>query len=178
MKQTTLERVHDYPYLGVTIFDDLSWSNHVHKIKSKATHSLGMLSLVRLQLEYSSAVWDLHLQKDIDELFEMVQRRAERFVCEDYRREEDVVTDVITGLVANCNSSRTSRTPNANTQSGIKHSTLATNSVSLLAQPASQPTHHALTYTNILATNSAILSFPRTVPERSKPARLDLSVVL
>ena len=75
IRQSTLKRVHNYPYLGVTISDDLSWTNHVNKVKFKANRTLGMLhknlwsckisvnevaykSMVRLQLEYACAVWD------------------------------------------------------------------------------------------------------------------------
>ena len=36
-----LERVEHYPYLGVKISRDLSWSNHVKKVPSQANRSLG-----------------------------------------------------------------------------------------------------------------------------------------
>ena len=35
--------VHNYPYLGVIIFNDLSWTNYVNNVKSKAIRTLGML---------------------------------------------------------------------------------------------------------------------------------------
>ena len=40
------------------------------------------LSLIRSTLEYSSIVWDPHLQKDIDKLVK-VQRQAARFILGD-----------------------------------------------------------------------------------------------
>ena len=76
-------RVATQPYLGVKISENLSWSVHVDKITKKANASLGMLrrnlrfcpetcrktaytSLIRSLLEYSSTVWDPHVQKEID----------------------------------------------------------------------------------------------------------------
>jgi len=41
--------------------------------------------MVRSTLEYSSGVWDPHLQKDIDNV-ERVNRRAARFVLGDHRQ--------------------------------------------------------------------------------------------
>ena len=41
------------------------------------------LALIRSSLEYSSVVWDLLLQKDIDKL-EKIQRRVARFITWDY----------------------------------------------------------------------------------------------
>ncbi len=96
-----LKQVDKTKYLGVTISDDLSWSPHVEYIANKANKVLGVLrrnlkhcpaelketaylSMVRSILEYASAVWDPHLQKDIG-LIERVQRKAARFVKNDYR---------------------------------------------------------------------------------------------
>ena len=47
------------------------------------------ISLVRPILEYSCIIWDPHLQCDIDKL-KKVQRRAARFVCNDYDRHSSV----------------------------------------------------------------------------------------
>ena len=96
-----LQRVAAQPYLGVEISENLSWSAHVDKIAKKANASLGMLrrnlrfcpetcrkraytSLVRSLLEYSSTVWDPHVQKEIDKI-EGIQRRAARYIKRDYR---------------------------------------------------------------------------------------------
>ena len=46
-------------------------------------------TLVRPIMEYSSPVWDPHLQKDINCL-EMVQRRSARFVYQDFSRYSSV----------------------------------------------------------------------------------------
>ena len=69
--------------LGVLIFDTLSWSDHIHRITSKAYKMLGLvrrsfsnklpvsvkkslyLSLVRSHLMYRSVIWRPYLCKDI-----------------------------------------------------------------------------------------------------------------
>ena len=114
MNGCVLERVKNYPYLGVTISDNLSWSGHIHKVICKSNRTLGLLRrnlwncklevketaykcLVRPQLEYACAVWDPYLKNDIYNI-EMVQRRAARFVCRDYRRETGVVSSLLEKL--------------------------------------------------------------------------------
>ena len=110
MNDCVLKRVRNYPYLGVNISDNLSWSGHIHKVICKSNRTLGLLPrtiwnyklevketaykcLVRPQLEYACAVWDQHFKNDIHNI-EMVQRRAARFVCRDYRREAGVVSSL------------------------------------------------------------------------------------
>ena len=76
---TSLERVHQYKYLGVTITDDLKWESHINIVCGKARRIIGMLyrnlyfhsspefllhmykSLVRPHLEYCSIIWDPHV---------------------------------------------------------------------------------------------------------------------
>jgi hypothetical protein len=70
-----LSTVHQYPYLGVELSEDLGWEPHINKTISKANKVLGFLrrnigkcpqdinekaylTLVRPHLEYSSAVWE------------------------------------------------------------------------------------------------------------------------
>ena len=96
-----IEQVEENPYLGVTIHQNLKWASHINNFFNKANSVLGYVqrnkkhanrdlkelayaSLVRSIVEYSSTVWDLFYQKDIDRL-ERVQRRAARFVLNDYR---------------------------------------------------------------------------------------------
>ena len=91
-----LSQVNTNPYLGVTISRDMSWSPHIATICAKANKLLGFLkrnlrrcpqelkekaytTLVRPKLEYASAIWDPHLQKDVKKL-EAVQRKAAHFV--------------------------------------------------------------------------------------------------
>ena len=91
-----LKIVEHHPYLGVELQSDLKWDNHIKQIIGKATRSLAFLrknlsrcpeqtrervyaALVRLHVEFASAVWDPHLKKNIKEV-EKIQRRAARFV--------------------------------------------------------------------------------------------------
>ena len=91
--EATMEKVTCMKYLGVYISSDLSWSIHIDIITSKARRTLGFIyrkfyrnvnssvltklytTLVRPLLEYCCAVWDPHLQKDIEKL-ESIQRLA------------------------------------------------------------------------------------------------------
>ena len=91
----TLDKVSSFKYLGVWITKDLFWSKHVSEIcinakkvielmyrqyyQHSSTDTLKQLyiSSVRPHLEYAAAVWDPHLQKDINKL-EKVQTFALR----------------------------------------------------------------------------------------------------
>ena len=87
-------------YLGVTLTHDLSWSQHVATIVSKAHQRLGFIrrnlrgspykcretafiALTRSQLEYCSSIWDPILNKDSDSI-EKVQRKAARWARGQY----------------------------------------------------------------------------------------------
>ena len=96
----TLDKVSSFKYLGVWITKDLSWSKHVSEICFKAKKIIGLIyrqyyqhsntdtlkqlyiSSVRPHLEYAAAVWDPHLQKDINKL-EKLQTFALR-MCTKY----------------------------------------------------------------------------------------------
>ena len=89
-------------YLGVDISSDLKWNQHIFRTAAKANRVLGFVrrnlkpcsrriknlayvTLVRPILEYGSAIWDPYTQLLIDK-FESVQRRAVRFIMNDYSR--------------------------------------------------------------------------------------------
>ena len=103
-----LESVPSAKYLGVTISEDLKWSEHINNITKKANETLGFLkrnirvynkdlkstaykTLVRPQLEYASTVWSPHTDLDINKL-ESVQRRAALWVTRDYQYTSSVST--------------------------------------------------------------------------------------
>ena len=93
----SLELVNSIKYLGIHISHDLSWSDHVQHVSTKARKIIGLLyrkyynftspatllqlykSLVRPHLEYASAIWSPYLQKD-KILLEKVQKLALRMV--------------------------------------------------------------------------------------------------
>jgi len=103
-----LEQVDTNPYLGVLLSRDGDWAPHIQKITKKSASTLGFLrrnlrhcntelketaykSLVRSGLEYASTVWDPYEKGDITEL-DKIQRRAARFVFNDYSRYGSVET--------------------------------------------------------------------------------------
>src|SRR5664279_1964424 len=104
--QDSLTAVDSYPYLGVTISKDLRWHQHIDNISAKATRtmnfvrrniyfcsaeakSLAFTSLIRPHLEYAAAAWDPYTVRDSNRL-DKVQRRAARFVENDYQRTASV----------------------------------------------------------------------------------------
>ena len=108
-----LESVSSARYLGVDISSDLSWKTHINRITTNAGKSLGFLkrniraahpqlkamaykALVRPQLEYASCVWDPYTAAAIKQI-EMVQRRAARWVVNDYSYTSSV-TSIISDL--------------------------------------------------------------------------------
>ena len=95
-----INKVTSAKYLGVTINHDLSWGNNIGIISCKTSavfgflqrnlrqcsssiKSLAYLTYVRPILEYASTVWAPYTKNHIMSL-EKVQRRAARFVCNNY----------------------------------------------------------------------------------------------
>ena len=102
----TLQGSNNHKYLGITLSSDLKWNTQVDKAVSKANGMIGFLrrnlgaapqklkvqaykSLVLPHIEYCSTVWDPHTKNNIQKL-EAVQRRAARFILNDYNRESSV----------------------------------------------------------------------------------------
>ncbi len=101
-----INRVYSTKYLGITITHNLNWNKHCDMICGKANSTLGLLrrilgecnaavkskaytSLVRPQLEYASTAWNPYTKRNINKI-EMIQRRAARFVFNDYSRASHV----------------------------------------------------------------------------------------
>ena len=94
----TLSVVSEVKYLGLTLSDDLKWDKAISKanstmavlrrnvrVSSKTVKATAYTALVRLHVEYCSAVWDPYTKR-LTQRVEMVQRRAARWVCSKYRR--------------------------------------------------------------------------------------------
>ena len=113
MHNQELESVDTAKYLGVNISRDLSWTPIFNKITASANRTLGFVkwnlqtknkyiwtlaynSLVRSQIEYGSAVWSPYTKENKDKT-EMVQRRAARWVLNDYSTYSSV-TEVMSNL--------------------------------------------------------------------------------
>ena len=104
----TLSTVKSIKYLGVTISSDLCWNDHIDNITTKANKTLSFVrrnikissprlktmayfSLVRPLLEYVSTVWDPHTTENVNKI-EMIQRRAARYVTNQYERTASVTS--------------------------------------------------------------------------------------
>ena len=108
----TLQAVDHYPYLGVSLSENLNWKPHILNITNKANSTLGFVkrnlchcpqkvkepaykSLVRPRLEYGCIFWDPY-RASISEIMAWTgPARAVRFVTRTYTREEGCVTNAL-----------------------------------------------------------------------------------
>ena len=96
----TIHEVTHAKYLGVVIDSKLSWSEHIKQVTNRANKVKGFLqrnlyncpisiktncykSMIKPIVEYACTIWAPHTQKDIAAI-ESIQRRAARFVCNNY----------------------------------------------------------------------------------------------
>jgi hypothetical protein len=93
-----LQIIDNAKYLGLTISKNFSWNNHVNNITKKANSTLAFLRRnIRncpqraTSLAYASTVWDPHTQANINKV-ESIQRRAARFVTNNYDPRASVTT--------------------------------------------------------------------------------------
>ena len=113
MMGTKLEVATDSQYLGIYIQNNLKWNKQTQHAANKASKTLGFIkrnfyhtstnikqklyqTLVRPHLEYGAAAWDPHTKNNIN-LLEKVQRRATRFVLNNYNWEASV-SQMLTSL--------------------------------------------------------------------------------
>ena len=106
-----LEEVKSHPYFGVELSSDMSWNKHINQISTKANRFLvylggtcpAVMGLLNLQLILPWFVhsWNIATQSGIQQsnkdTIEKVQRRAARFVSNDYSRKSSV-TKMLTQL--------------------------------------------------------------------------------
>ena len=106
LNNTILDRVNACDYLGITISENLSWTDHITANAKKANARLGFLrrnlkgcpqALKRTAyVSLVCSIWNPNLKKDKDAL-EKVQRRAARWIRSDYRQRSSV-TAMLTDL--------------------------------------------------------------------------------
>ena len=106
MGNHTLEHVNNHPYLGIELSSSMNWKIHINQLVVKANRTLGLLrrnlshcdkdtkaaayfALVRPILDYCSTVWDPYTQSQKNTI-ENVQRRAARFIFNNYSRQSSV----------------------------------------------------------------------------------------
>ena len=101
-----LQEDSDAKYLGIQIDNKLDWNKHISTVAARGQSKLAFLnrnlkgcpkklrdtayiSLIRPALEYSCSVWHPHKKSNKDKI-EKVQRRAARFVSNNFRRKASV----------------------------------------------------------------------------------------
>ncbi|KAI8520508.1 hypothetical protein Bbelb_002620 [Branchiostoma belcheri] len=178
-----LAKVSKAKYLGVTITSNLSWNSHVDNVTAKANRTLGMLrrnlriasveakqraymALVRPTLEYACPVWDPHTSDQVGRV-EAVQRRAARYVYNNYRRTASV-TEMLGNLRWQSLEHRR-KMARLTTMFKVLHNTISVPHTSCLVPAArcSRRTNHALKLQTIASKNNyyRLSFFPRTIKE-------------
>ena len=190
-----LEKVESAKYLGVNITSDLKWTRHINTICQKANNTLGFLrrnlkishpklkelaykSLVRPIIEYGCATWDPYQQNHIDQL-EKVQRRAARFVKNNYERTASV-TSMLQDLKWEPLKERRKKARLC-TMYKMIHKDIRVQTNDKLVPPirTSRRTNHSMSY-QIPSCNTAVRNqsfFPRTIRDWNKlPERTAMAV--
>ena len=109
-----MEQVHHFKYLGIWLFDDLTWDKHVEYVTNKAHHHLGYIfrmfapfcssdSLIRLYysqvlllINYACIVWDPFSVKHNSNL--KIQLYATRIASRQWSESADILNSHLTSL--------------------------------------------------------------------------------
>ena len=108
LNKSVLQSTNTHTYLGLEFSKNLKWNTHIDHMTAKAYRSLGFIkrnlygcteeiknlaycAMVRPTLEYCAAVWDPYTADLINQV-EAVQRRAARFVKNNFDRRSSVTT--------------------------------------------------------------------------------------
>lgn len=195
MGNEILQEKHDAKYLGITISDKLDWSSHVSVLAKKASNTLSFVrrnlkycpkeskqlayfSLVRSTMDYCAAVWDPHMKKDQDNL-ERVNRRAARFVTNDYSSSSSV-TSMLEALAWPTLANRREN-QRLVMMYKIVHALSAVPSTNLLPADERTRSNHQNKFREIRASSTIYQNsfFPRTIPTwNNLPSELVDSVSL
>uniref|UniRef100_A0A6B0V3F4 Putative reverse transcriptase rna-dependent dna polymerase n=1 Tax=Ixodes ricinus TaxID=34613 RepID=A0A6B0V3F4_IXORI len=183
LNNDVISDVNEYKYLGVIIFPDLRWSQHIQNICSSASRKLGLLrrklrsaapsvklqaynSLVRPKLEYAGIVWEPNTKKNASQL-EMVQRRAIRLINGKYNRLDSPSSLMIANNISSLQHRR--KIARLKFLSLLYHNRLRIESSLYLSPSSSRETrhHHQYSLEPIFArTNIFKYSFfPRTITD-------------
>ena len=175
----TLESVTSAKYLGITLQSNLKWNTHCNNIISNAHKSLGFLkrnlqvsntqiksrayqAIIRPKLEYSCTVWDPHTAQYTHKI-EMIQRRAARYVHNNYHNTSSV-TNMINTLQWPTLAERRLKTRLIMFYK-IVHNLIAIPSDILIPTDSRTRQHHAYTYRHLQASKDSYKHsfFPYTI---------------
>lgn len=185
-----LQEVAKHPYLGVELTSDMSWNTHINQIANKANRMLGLIrrnlsccnrqtkttaycALVRPLLEYCHTIWDPHQQNSKDTL-EKVQRRAARFIFNDYSRTSSV-TNMLQQLEWDKLETRRTRArlqliykeSHGLIPSNINHLLFKADADHQISRPRTRLSNGHFTYSHISSNKNCYQKslYPRTIPE-------------
>jgi len=175
-----LQEENEAKYLGIRISNTLDWSSHVGAVAKKGSNTLNFIrrnlkycpkqskqmayfSIVRPTLDYGAVVWDPHLKKH-QEVLERVNRRAARFVMNDYSPTSSVTAMLDTLGWPSLEHRREYQ--RLVFMYKIANGLIAVPSTNLIPADSRTRAQHSFKYRTIQSSTSAYKNsfFPRTIP--------------